>query len=435
MLSHVSNKLLENIQSLIDNSKIDKLKIKNMSSTQTTKRLLERLIKEFFLVQNLTSEYLIDIPKMRETINIRGSNGDKIDDLIQEFLYNNKYLNSSIYQFIKNSDYIVLRYYFNFGREYIINFYIYDNFSIRHLCKVYDKYVNHIMTMLFFLEKYRSKMCKTQKLEVIVFMTPFEKTLPESRSEILGGQHVNGGYTIPCQHHSKIFIWRKEEFFKVLIHESIHSMGIDISTMNLDKIHNNFMTLFPLNPDQSTFNIGEAYTEFWTEIINIIYYLVIYANSLKSHPSISSLIKKFDKLYFLENVWGLTRSILILKHMGLTYQDLVSRNPEKLLLYKERSNFFSYFIMKMVFMSNHDEFIEVCIKNNNDLMLVTNTIDNKKNEKILHHILLFIKQHYMNANLMGNYEILYDELIKSKYRSKTYNRLISSLRMSCIDYL
>ena len=121
--------------------------------------------------------------------------------------------------------------------------------------------------------------------------------------------------------------------------------------------------------------------------------------------------------------------------MGLTYQDLVSRNTEKLLLYKERSNFFSYFIMKMVFMSNHNEFIELCIKNNDDLILVINTIDNKKNEKILHHIFLFIKQHYMNANLMGNYEILYDELIKSKYRSKTYNRLISSLRMSCIDYL
>ena len=338
-----------------------------------------------------------------------------------------------MYKFIKESDGIVIRYYFNFGREYIINFYVYDKLSMQHLYKLYDNYVSHIMTILFFLEKYRSKKCQTQKLEIVFFMTPFIKTFPDTQKDILGAEHINGGYTIPCQQHSKIFIWRKEEFLKVLIHESIHSMGIDISTMQLDKIHNNMENLFPLNNKQTQFNIGEAYTEFWTEIINILYYVVVYANSLKTRPSMSSLVKRFDKLYFIEKIWGLTRSVFILQHMGLKYHDLVSRNLEKLALYKEESNFFSYFIMKMVFMYDHNGFIEICMKNNDDLMLVSDNNDIRHHTKILDNIFLYIKHFYSNQTLMKNYEILYNELMKSKYRSKTYNRFMSSLRMTCIN--
>jgi len=426
MLSAVSNGLIKNTLSLINSSKV-----KNIKNTHTTNKLVERLIRELFQVLSLTAEYLSDIPQLRNSTHIHVSNNGN-EHNIRKFLHDNKYLNSSIYQFIKKSDCIAIKYHFNFGREYVLNFYVYDKMSMPRLHKLYDKYARHVMTLLFFLEKYRSAKCKSNKLEVVFFMTPFEKTFPDIKSQTLGPEHINGGYTIPCQHHSKIFIWRTEELLKVLIHESIHSMGIDLSTMNLDKIHNNIKTLFPMNPEQTEFNIGEAYTEFWTEIINIVYYVVLYANSLKSKPTLTSLVKRFDQLYFVEKVWGFSRSLIILDHMGLTYADLVSRNPDKLRHYKEQSNFFSYFIMKMVFMHDHNKFIELCMKNNADILLVS--LENSTNEKILNKMFLYIKQHYMTKELMENYEILY-ESISTGSRAKSYKKFMTSSRMSCIDYL
>ena len=306
---------------------------------------------------------------------------------------------------------------------------------VNQLEKIYDNYVRHIMRILLFLENYRSKNCKTNKLEVTFFMTPFKKILPNTRTQILAGEHVNGGYTIPCQNYSKIFIWRKEEFFKVLIHEAIHSMGIDISTMDLNTIHSNMQYLFPLNYKQTEFNLGEAYTEFWTEIINIVYYIVLYSKSKREKYPLSKMINIFDKLYFVEKIWGFTRSTLILDYMRLTYSDLISGDPKKLKNYIEKSNFFSYFIMKMLFMYDHNRFIDLCVKNNVNLFLVANDNREYSNIKKIDTIFSFIKYYYNKKELIKNYKILYNILIQSNHKIRKNNKFITILRMTCIDYL
>ena len=66
----------------------------------------------------------------------------------------------------------------------------------------------------------------------------------------IGPEHINGGETLPCDP-TTIKIFRKEESFRVLLHELLHA-----SCSDLDLTYNNHM--IPYN---------EANTEAWAEII------------------------------------------------------------------------------------------------------------------------------------------------------------------------
>ena len=160
-------------------------------------------------------------------------------------------------------------------------------------------------------------------------MTPFKKELPK-KHEIIGPYSINTGHTSPCLINSKIIIYRIEEFFKVTIHELIHSMGIEFGNYNLQKLNKNMYSIFSIN---SKFKINETYTEFWTELINIVYYVtILYNNSLKKSKKteikITEFINLFDTLYFIEKVNTYIQCIKILAHMNLTYKDLISKNKK-----------------------------------------------------------------------------------------------------------
>lgn len=60
---------------------------------------------------------------------------------------------------------------------------------------------------------------------VVWFAADVPRILP-SRGETVGAQHINGGYTYPCDN-TAIVIYREEEATRVLIHELIHGSCLD----------------------------------------------------------------------------------------------------------------------------------------------------------------------------------------------------------------
>ena len=77
-------------------------------------------------------------------------------------------------------------------------------------------------------------------------------------------QHLNGGWAIPGV--PEVHVYRNEEAHKVLIHECIHALNLDVSGPELDTLRTQLDTnLNPhtrLNP-----HIGEAFTELYAEYI------------------------------------------------------------------------------------------------------------------------------------------------------------------------
>jgi len=149
-------------------------------------------------------------------------------------------------------------------RHINFHFYTYDN-DIPD--SMFDIYVNYMLMWIYILNTYNSNTC-SKHLNVFTFLTDFKKNIPPSNIDILDKEHVNTAYTIACSENSEIVIYRKEEWFKVFLHETMHNFGFDFSTMNLHDLNNEIYKIFPI---QSKFNLFESYCETWARIINSVF--------------------------------------------------------------------------------------------------------------------------------------------------------------------
>jgi hypothetical protein len=90
-----------------------------------------------------------------------------------------------------------------------------------------------------------------RNVRVCWYASPRERQLPRAGSGIsVGAEHVNGGYTMPCDTNA-IVIYRLEEATRVLIHEMLHASCTDHATDNTE--------------------VKEAKTETWAELFLVAY--------------------------------------------------------------------------------------------------------------------------------------------------------------------
>ena len=86
----------------------------------------------------------------------------------------------------------------------------------------------------------------------------WERLLPAQ--ETPGREHVNGGWAVP--HVLEVHVYRREEALKVMIHESVHALGLDVDPVAVEPVRAQFEAalgrrLWP--------HLGEAYTELFAE--------------------------------------------------------------------------------------------------------------------------------------------------------------------------
>ena len=130
-----------------------------------------------------------------------------------------------------------------------------------------NKYVDAMIMWLYILNEYASQNC-SKTFTVYLYFTKLEKHLPVTPINILDETNVNTAFTTTCPKNSEIVIFRREEWFKVFIHETFHNFALDFSDMNNTECHNHILSIFPV---KSYVNLFESYTEFWAEIINALF--------------------------------------------------------------------------------------------------------------------------------------------------------------------
>lgn len=151
-----------------------------------------------------------------------------------------------------------------FGRNITLHFITEDaNPDI----ELYNKYVDSIYMWIYILSQYASKKC-SNTLVVYLYFTSLEKVLPSSNIQVLNELNVNTAFTTTCPRDSEIVVFRKEEWFKVFIHETFHNFGLDFSDMNNSDAHKCILDIFKV---RSNVNLYESYTEFWAEIMNALF--------------------------------------------------------------------------------------------------------------------------------------------------------------------
>jgi hypothetical protein len=231
------------------------------------------------------------------------------------------------------------------------------------------KWMKHIEKRIYiwlYIISHQSTRGCSKDLSVYFYFTEFKKEFP-SHGEVIDRMCVNSAFTFTCKLNpsgeNEIYVFRKEEWFKVFIHESFHSFALDFSFLDersLSQIDTNILKIFPVRIDVRFY---ETYCEMWAEILNIIYF--VYENERekgKERDRTNIMVTKITQHLIMEQFFSLFQVCKILKSMRISYRELYEQTDKakhkRIMNYREETQVMSYYILKSIFMFHFGEFIE-----------------------------------------------------------------------------
>jgi hypothetical protein len=227
-------------------------------------------------------------------------------------------------------------------------------------------------------------------------------------SSVLSYNNANSAVTTTCTLNNEICIFRREEVFKVFIHETIHAFNLDFSLLMKDDIRSKLNSMFFIKSD---FNIYETYAEVWAEILNVVFIAVDTDNS-----------KKIDQMLMTEIDFSINQMSKVLAYMGLTYNDIITNKDKSLKIYTENTNIFCYYILKAVLIYYWKDFIEWCGEKNG----IDCIFKFKANKHNMLNFIEFIGKCYRKNDFINRISAL----ASTKYVSKYFN----TMRMTILEY-
>lgn len=243
-------------------------------------------------------------------------------------------------------------------RQFVIHLYLpseNSNSRDNNVADFFQDCIHKIHLWLSFISPYILNEC-SMKTNIYLLFTRFKKVIPY-KGEDITFKHVNSAFTTACSPQSSIYIFRYEEWFKVLIHESFHCFGLDFSHHDNYEAEREITKAFKVK-NKNGVRVYEAYCEIWAEVLNIV--LVSY---LKTKDKKSFMIL-FEHLLNKELSFTLFQCNKILQHRGILYNNIIDMNS-KHVTYEETTNITSYYFLKMILFLNLRKFESWCKKHNN----------------------------------------------------------------------
>ena len=398
--------------------------INHISQTKNTYEITTSLYKEIIDSYN----HLLNLKKNKKDnfYNIKIKKITNVSQISRPKNFNSNNFPEEIRNQIDHLSLSEISYTFSlFDRNITLHF-IVEELEVEHKIDVYNKYVDAIIMWFYILNEYGSKKCSSL-FTVFLYFTSLEKKLPESNIDILDQIHVNTAFTTTCPKDSEIVIFRKEEWFKVLIHESFHNFALDFSDMDTSECKRDILSIFPVN---SEVNLFESYTEFWAEIMNALFCSFL---SLKNKSDIEEFHSNFEFFINFERTYSFFQLVKTLDFMGLNYKNIYSKtNQSEILrktLYKEKSNVLAYYVLKTILINNYQGFLSWCKINNFSLLQFKKTTSNLK------EFCNFIRNNYKTKIMLDNVKSseMCLQKVKNEKKNKHQKFLLTNMRMSICE--
>jgi hypothetical protein len=396
--------------------------IKKMKQTKRTNSILLQLYKD------ILNAYLDlnNVKSVKQYYKLQVKKINNPSQIIKPKIFGTSSFPEQVRNHIDKMSLTELTYTFSlFGRNITLHFIVEDD---KPDVETFEKYVDSVYMWIYILSSYASKKC-SNSLAVYLYFTSLEKSLPSSNIEVLNELNVNTAFTTTCPVNSEIVVFRKEEWFKVFIHETFHNFGLDFSDMNNSNAHKCILDIFKV---ESNVNLYESYTEFWAEIMNALFCSF---HILKNKRDINQFLSNSEFFINFERTYSYFQLVKSLDFMGLTYKDLFSNVEQSKVLrenmYKEKTNVLSYYVIKAVLMNNYQGFLFWCKTNNPSLIQFEKTNKNQMD------YCDFIKNNYKSASMLVNvYETQkFFNILKNKNKNKkmNFNYILANLRMSICE--
>jgi hypothetical protein len=223
-------------------------------------------------------------------------------------------------------------------KEFIINIYIYKNREYEKMDKIciYREIVEILNNLL-------KKANGNYKKEL--YLTFFFSNIPKefnNKTKILSPDEINSGFTsFPYNSFGNLYVYRKEEWNKVFIHELIHTLMIDDKFIN-NKILNEKLNKKICFNDINFINSHEAVTDY----LAITYYL------LKNSTNINDFENKMkEQIEFMKN-----QVMKIFNFYNINnFNEILKNNNKCKKIFEQKTSVFSYFYLKYLLFNNFDK--------------------------------------------------------------------------------
>jgi hypothetical protein len=333
---------------------------------------------------------------------------------------------SKIRQHIDESIFTQISYSFHLLGRKIQIYFLLEDVNVESNIEQYNKYVDNMLIWLVIINEYASNKCATE-LSIYLYFTSLTKKVPTSNIYILDQHNVNTAFTTTCPKQSEIIVYRKEEWFKVFLHETFHTFGLDFSDMNNELCRIKILDIFPVN---SEVNLYESYTEFWAKIMNALF--CSYHNLTNKEDS-DDFLNNCEFFINFEIIFSYFQMVKILDFMNLNYNQLYEKGPQNDIirksLYKEKTNILAYYIITLILLKDYTLFLNWCSKNNTSLLQFKKTIGNQTS------FCTFIQSKYKTKLFLKNIQCV-EKLIrklKSSKNTKDINYIQKNLRMTICE--
>lgn len=342
--------------------------------------------------------------------------------------FNSNSFPKEIRQSIDDNSLTEILYTFSLFDRNVKVFFIIEESIERLKIETYNKHIDNIVMWLYILNEYGSKKC-SPNFTTYFYFTKLEKKTPDSNIDIIDQIHVNTGFTTTCPIDSEIVIFREEEWFKVFMHETFHNFALDFSDMNNAVCNRTILNIFNVN---SQVNLYEAYTEFWAEIMNIVFCSFL---SLKKKEDEEEFLTNCEFLISFEKTHSFFQMVKALDFMGLKYTDLYHKKQESEVmrtnLYKENTNVLAYYVIKTILINNFQSFLSWCKTHNLSLLQFKKTSSNQS------EFCRFIEKNYRTRSMLdnvGKIEDFYTQIKDKKIKSNAIHHfIVNNMRMSICE--
>lgn len=278
---------------------------------------------------------------------------------------------------------------------------------------ILNKMIKNIQIILLFCLNYYNNEKMVRKFNIDIYLCKTKKGLQKGFTNIIEPKHINSGYYMYNDElqESNIVIYRKEEWFKTLIHELCHNFNLDFQTSKIS-FRTFFNDCFHIN---SGFLLNESFTEFWARTINTAFFTFF---SLQD-KTIENYIKAFNLNLNLERIFSVYQAYKLLKLFGVNYKSII--NPSmKILnekLYRESTNAFCYYVITGILMFDYNKTLDWFT---NDTY---NNLNFNKSEREIMIFCYFIKICAKSEKLIH----MFEEIEKNDIR-------LGSMKMSAFEY-
>jgi hypothetical protein len=310
---------------------------------------------------------------------------DMREQLSSSHSHAGKYFPAEIQDYILNEPSVAVTYQFSTtadggSRSVVLHFVVFNKRSDKLNMNKMAKKARRVCALMRLVSMHASRSTCSATLNIYIYMTHFKKLFPGEKGEAFDAEHANTGMAYHCSKDNDIVVYREEEWFKVLIHESFHAFGLSFIESDMPDGVNAAMQAML----QRTYAIShpvlvyETYCEIWARMLNVVFACFSPDNNTRrsSQPNRDPVLNlKLND--FAECVMqglrkdaehALQQSAKVAHHMGIPYRVLMDPTKENRAIvaekYRENTNVFAYYVMTCALQHSPDVFLVWCHKNN-----------------------------------------------------------------------